>query len=474
MLNSKIITLIKTFSQKELLAFESFVVSPFFNKNEALVKVLEIIIKEYPEFNREPLSKQKVFEKLYPDKVFDDKQIRYLLSDLLKLGYKFLMVRKIEEEPHEADLRLMDEFIERNLEKHYVQTRNRISVDLDNDLEIGLEHFYEKMKIADLEQKHFSRQQLRQFDDNIQHGSDFLNRYFVLKKLKYACGMLDRQSLLKGAYQLDLPENWMDWLIANHYWGEKIIKMYAMVFLSLENEENPAHFEQLKNLLHANISGIPLYDAKELFLYAINYCVRKMRMGEDYYIETALSLYLKGIQEKALMENGFLSPWTFGNVVKLALRLERYEWIEHFIEEHKYHLAPEFQENAMQYNLAELHCYKKDFDKALSFLFKVEFSDLSYHLGSRIMLSKIYFELNEKEALLSLMSSFIMFLKRNKKISESIRKTCLNFCDLLFLIIRGKTQQIEEKIKNTSLLADREWLLEKAAAVLTQRDEVKT
>ena len=278
--------------------------------------------------------------------------------------------------------------------------------------------------------------------------------------------MLDRQSLLKGAYQLDLPENWMDWLIANHYWGEKIIKMYAMVFLSLENEGEPAYFEKLKELLDAEISGISKDDSKELLLYAINYCARKMRKGEDQYIETALHFYVKGIREKILMENGFLSPWTFGNVVKLALRLERYEWIEHFIEEHKYHLVPEFQENAMQYNLAELYCYKKDFDKALSLLFKVEFSDLSYHLGSRIMLSKIYYELNEKEALLSLMSSFVMFLKRNKKISESIRKTCLNFCDLLFLIIRGKVQQIEEKIKNTTLLADREWLLEKAATAL--------
>jgi hypothetical protein len=461
MRGSKIINLLNSFSIKELKSFSEFVASPYHNKNVDVSRLLDFIIKYFPDLPAEGISKGEVFISLFPGEKYEDKRVRYLMSDLLKLAENFLLVRKIEDRGVDVSLKLLDEFIDRNLDKHYNQLRNKLVNEFSKNGGAGVDLLFEKMKIADLEEKHFARQRKREFDDKIQHGSDLLNRYYVLKKLKYSCGMLDRQALLKGAYELDLPDNWLEWLETNNFWDEKIIKMYATVFLALRHEEDPAHFEALNKLLHEDNSGISESDLKELFLYAINYCVRKIRKGEVRFIETALNLYLEGIKEKVLTEDGYLSPWTFGNVVKLALRLEKYEWIEAFIANNKHQLPPDFQENTMQYNLAELYCYKKDFDTALTFLHKVEFSDLSYHLGSRIMLSKIYYELDEGEALLSLMSSFVMFLKRNKKMSESIHKTCQNFCDLLFLIIRGKVQNIEEKIQKTTLLTDREWLLEK-------------
>ncbi len=386
------------------------------------------------------------------------------MSDLLKLGYQFFLVRQSQSQNHQASMSLLDDFLNRNLDKHFVQWRKKLSASMDQVRTSSVDYFFDKIRLADIDQNRFSLLYQRRYDDNIQYGSDYLNRYFVLKKLKYACGMLDRQGLLQGIYDLDLPDNWLGWMTKRNFWGEKIIEMYAMVYMSLDNEHDAVPYNRLLELLYADLSGIERKDAKELFLYAINYCARKMRKGENLFIETALDLYVRGIGEEILLDNGFLSPWTFGNIVKLALRLERFGWIEQFIKEYQVHLSPEFRENAIQYNLAELYCYKKDFEQALTFLVRVEFSDLSYHLGSRIMLSKIYYELKEEEALLSLMSSFIMFLKRNKKISESIRLTCQNFCDYLFLIVRGKINGIEEKIKNTDLLTDRNWLLEKAAA----------
>lgn len=465
MTNSKIISLLRTFSQVEIKAFESFLASRYFNKSKTLKLFYAIIQKQYPEFDPKQLEKSRVFEQLFPGQPFEDKKIRYLMSDLLKLGYKFLLIQDVEAQKEGNNLRLLEAFVDRRLEKHYDRLIKKIVPKFEVDQEAGVNHFYSQMRLADVEQEHFSRLQLRRFDNNIQLGSDQLNKFYVLKKLKYACGMLDRQALLKGTYDPDLPDNWMEWLQSKEFWGEKVIEMFAMVYMSLKEEETAFHFNRLTDLLHSGTTGIGHKDAKELFLYAINFCARKMRKGEDRYVETALGLYLKGIQEQILLDNGFLSPWTFGNIVKLALRLERFDWIEDFIDEHRSHLHPDFQKNAIQYNLAELHCYKKEFEKALTYLNKVEFSDMSYHLGSRIMLSKIYYELNERDALLSLMSSFVMFLKRNRKISDSIRKTCLHFCDYLFLIVREKTIGIEEKIKNTDLLTDRDWLLEKAAAL---------
>ena len=77
------------------------------------------------------------------------------------------------------------------------------------------------------------------------------------------------------------------------------------------------------------------------------------------------------------------------------------------------------------------------------------------------MLSKIYYELEEEEALISLLEAFSKFLKRHKKRSEGIRQTCLNFCESLQSIVRGKTDGLQERIKTLPLLTDRDWLLAK-------------
>lgn len=69
--------------------------------------------------------------------------------------------------------------------------------------------------------------------------------------------------------------------------------------------------------------------------------------------------------------------------------------------------------------------------------------------------------MQEEEALLSLISSFTIFLKRNKQLSNDLKYTYLNFCQILYQIIRRAPTQInklKDKISTTTLLTDRAWL----------------
>ncbi|MEM7574690.1 MAG: hypothetical protein AAF433_17425 [Bacteroidota bacterium] len=93
----------------------------------------------------------------------------------------------------------------------------------------------------------------------------------------------------------------------------------------------------------------------------------------------------------------------------------------------------------------------------------VAYSDLNYYLGARVLLAKIYWEIQAEEPLLSLVAAFTIFLKRNREISNDLKHTYLNFCQLLYKILRldsSKRQQLEDEIKSTKLLTDRSWLLE--------------
>ena len=234
------------------------------------------------------------------------------------------------------------------------------------------------------------------------------------------------------------------------------------IFRALSDEGQEYHFDALLGELDTISKAVPTDRLREIYFMAINYCARKIRQGQERYVEEALSLYTKGIERRILMEQDNLSPWTFTNVVKLALRLKRYQWIEQFIAQ-KGKLLPEaFQENALHYNYAELYYYTKSYEKAQEHLMQVAYSDLNYYLGARTMLAKIYYEQDEEEALLSLIAAFTIFLKRNKQVSSAIKETFLNFCDLLYQLVRRegrKLEGLEKRIAGTELLTDRAWLL---------------
>ena len=84
-----------------------------------------------------------------------------------------------------------------------------------------------------------------------------------------------------------------------------------------------------------------------------------------------------------------------------------------------------------------------------------------YSLDSRRLLLKIYFEIEEDEALWSLIASFRIFLKRNKLANEATTKAYINFVDILKRISKRDPMlkdSILEQIQGTRALPDRTWL----------------
>jgi len=128
---------------------------------------------------------------------------------------------------------------------------------------------------------------------------------------------------------------------------------------------------------------------------AVNYALRKMRVGKSDYRKIALDLYLESIDNGSLLNDGYLSPRPFSNIVKLAINTKPHDWTEEFINEKSHLLAPDTRQNTLDYNLAVFYYATKNYSAAQLKLLQVEFSDLQYYLGGRILLAKIYYENSE-------------------------------------------------------------------------------
>jgi hypothetical protein len=352
---------------------------------------------------------------------------------------------------------------ERGAHKTFRQVKRQLEKHTQTLAHIGdSQYFLEQIHWSEVQQRHFERSRERRYDDSIQRQNDHLDRYYFLEKMRLGCAMLDRQTIVAGDYRTGVSDALVAYLKEQQFFGELTIEMYYHVWCALRHEAEEAHFAALADHLRNATRILPTKELQNIYRLSINYCARKIRQGHEQYVQTALELYIAGLAEDIFLQDGFLSPWTFTNVVKLAMRMRRYEWGEAFILEYASRLPPDFRENALHYNLAELYYYTERSGEALLYLNKVAYSDLNYYLGARVLLAKIYYEDGAEEALLSLIAAFTIFLKRNRAISSELKQTYLNFCDILSQLLRNHPKKIKElgaQIQHTSLLTDRTWLL---------------
>jgi len=82
---SKPVMILKAFTSQDMKEFDKFVASPFYNKNDILVKLFGILKKEHPDYEGTGVDREKIYYKLFNSKEFDESKLRYAFSDLSKL-----------------------------------------------------------------------------------------------------------------------------------------------------------------------------------------------------------------------------------------------------------------------------------------------------------------------------------------------------------------------------------------------------
>mgnify|MGYP000731219370 CR=1 FL=1 len=326
MKQNKLLRFLAKCSTKEQSALLDFVQSPFFNKDKAISRLMLYLLQNWPD-----VSADKVFlyQKANPTAKYEDKKFRYLMSGAAALVTRFWTIRAFEVQKSKALLEELSIFSNRDLPKSYRQTLRKWEQLRSHEIHTNLDWYEYELKQTAIQERHFQRQRLRQFDNSIKLAAQAYDKHYYLNRLIYACGMLDREAIFQGKYDLALPADWFTYLITHDFFNDPLIELYYLMWQMLNEPKSTTHFEKfLQQVHHPDLSPHVL---KSPYFAAINYTLRKLRQGQADYRQKALNLYVEGIDRHILLDNGELSPWTFTNVVKLALQLQRHDWIKDFI-----------------------------------------------------------------------------------------------------------------------------------------------
>lgn len=459
--NSKLITLLRTFTPSELSELGDFVASPYFNKREEVIRLFDFLYQFGPKFEDESIQKDTAFKYVFPGEAYDDKQLAYQMNYLLKLSEQFLARKVYESRANSEALDTLQGLVNRKLVKHYLFLKKKIESTLDQMVAKSQYFWFDRYILKTIEVDFFTSKKQRSADPSFQELTDAIDDFFCFEKLRYGCTMASLQAFVSAEFKIGL----IDELINHLRNQEKVsshIELYKNLFLSTRDSDDGAFFS-FKKLLNVEQNNVDEKEKREIYLLGINYCLKRIVNGESSFYPTALEMYVEGIENRALYEGEYLSPWTFTNVVKIALGLKEFELLEGLIDNHVANIHPSYRVDAEHLNRAELLFHKGDFSNVFDHLNELEYSDVYYRLASRLLLLKTYHAKGDIEPMLSQLAAFTMYLRRNKKISSQLKKPYLNFCQMLALIMRSKPEKMEKvrkKIQETNPVTDKTWLLE--------------
>ena len=86
----KSLTSLAIFQRGKGLNFEISCYSPFFNKNQKVRSLCDLILKFAPDYQHPALDKKKSLSTYFGGKSYNELQINNIISDLLQLAYSFL------------------------------------------------------------------------------------------------------------------------------------------------------------------------------------------------------------------------------------------------------------------------------------------------------------------------------------------------------------------------------------------------
>lgn len=446
-----------------LAEIEKMTVSPYFNQREdviALFRVLKQALK-----SRSLPAREQIAAQVWPGQSFNSADFRLALHFLQQLIFKYLSLKKADEDEARQKLLCAQALRELSLE-HIAQTllsksEPAIASDGISDPDMHERRF--QFIAESLRSSGSGGSRSRNL--NLQDLSTQLDKAFILRKLKTACELLSHQAVVKVEYDYGMLPALMHYIESD----ENIrnlpeVALYYNCYMALKTPDDPAYFRLIKPMLMDVEKIFQPSECRDIVLLALNYCIRKLNAGDSNFAREGLDLYDNALQKGYLLEKGELDRFTFRNVVAMGLMINSFDWVEKFIDTYGSQISLPYRESMVSFSRARLEYSRKRYPEAMVLLQKADYDDLLLNLAAKTLLMKIYYESGEDRLLDSLLDSMSIFLRR-KKIIGYHKQNYLNIAKFgrrLMSINRFNGPAVEAlkiAIQEESHLTERVWFL---------------
>lgn len=463
MKKSRLLDVFRQLDRRDIRLFSKFVRSPYFNQQETLVQLWDYLVG-HSDTGKDQLEKAVAFKKLFPGKPYNDPVMRLMMSDLYQLIGQYIACQQLLTDPLKMSCLQAAGWQERQnavqfersllLAEKTAESATPESADLHWDtFKIGLEKYMFTARSAPAGNFDFSA---------LVHHIDAA---YLAARLRLACLAFTHKTVYGLESQFYFLDELLGYAKQSDLLRSPLVGVYYHCYLSLRDSEQAEHFQAFKTILIGQGKSFSAPELRDLYLFAINYCIRKVNENQLDFFFQVMDLYKEGLQTGSLLENGQLSRFTYHNIVAAALQTGEYAWAEQFIQAYKALLAKAYRESSYSFNLARLAYRQKQYDVALPLLQKANYRDLLLNLAAKTLLLKIYYELSEHDLLHAHLTAMKTFIRRKRVIGyhhDNYLKIVRFTAKLLTINRFDRTERaaLRQEIEQDLTLTEREWLLE--------------
>ncbi len=456
---TKLFLILKAFKAKELTLLGQYLENPVINQRDDVIKLLSFWQKKGCS-----ITKEVGFATIYPNQNFDLKKWHLLTSRLFKLVEQFLIARELKNDVATQKALLVKAYRNRSIILHFESTIEQAKKILHKTDIQNADWLHQKFKL-EYEYYDYIASHNRKEQTNLQNVNNLLDEYYISTKLRNACLDLTRKMVNDDHYTIYFIESILSKVEQVPTLLEvPAISIYYYCYRALTEEENVDWFQLFRKSIAENSKRFEPAEKRDISIMAINYCIRKLNTGDKFFVRETFELYKLSLKEGYLIEDRKMPESLFYNIVSAAVKNKEYVWANEFIEEHRQYLPKKFKEPIYYFCHGLLFYEQRQYKESMQSLILVDTKISFLLLATKTLQIKIYYELNEIDALSNLLESLRVYIQRRKDLGyrKEHFENLVNFVNRLISIpYKNDIEKIKlkEEVVNAAIFSEKEWML---------------
>ena len=474
--SSKYFEILKTLSESELKSLDSWLNSSWCNSNKNLITLLDKVKKYYPDFNNDRLTKERLFKQVLPKGKYSDRRMNNLLSEGYQATEKFIIFQKLSQDKKLQKDLLSQEFQGRHLEDWFFRDIQKEITRLEEKEVKDWEDHLDLLRLSRRMYHHPNQNpRMQSGGETIVKMGEQLDLVYLLEKAAIINEKIVRNRIVK-AENHEIEAELEKWRCAC-----KNIQHPALIFYKMRfayTEENRA--EQYFKIKKAFLEQYETLNLKEQKIHLINLLndtallVKRSKIA----ITELFPLYKLGLETEIILHQGTLTRSNYSSIVVVSNTKHEFSFTQKFIKEYTCKLEENIREEAREWANAHTAYYQENYDECLNILVKYNPKDIIFQRIGKFLTIQVYFDLyltdaSYQEYTLSYLDAVEKWIRREKLISDKIKKSYISFIQVCRVLIKT-VGDVDMNRKKIASLLDKEdniqgleWLNRKISHVLS-------
>jgi hypothetical protein len=483
MYKSSLIRLLRSLNEEEVKEFGYFVRSPFFNRNQGLIKLYDYVKDQYPEFEENKLNRKNVYTTVFDKVKYNDGFMRVLISNLSKLLKDYLSYKNYKKRPIRTNINLLNELNLRNLAKEFRSVLNETEKSLRHLSDTDMWYYHDKALLED-NKYYFNSWSGNKKSGNINKEKmlnnimDNFTRFYLLSSLTMYRVVLHINNYNKLNVDLKFTEEVLKLLEKKQddFNDAPIINILLNEIMLLSNGSRK-YYEKLKVRFIKSSEGFIYNEIYSLLNILQKFSTVQVLKGKFIYEKERFFLYKTAVLKNMLKHpfSDYIEGQLFFSIVIAALTVKEYDWTWKFINEQKRYLSTDSADTFLKLSIGYYYFERNEYNRAKQAVQGIKTKSYDILFSVKILMMKIYYSEENYEQAELLIDSFRHLLNRSENsYAPILQESYSNFLKCYAWLIKAKEKRRTEfsekvliELKKNKTVLEFHWL-KKNAEIINQ------